>query len=387
MENYEVLSVAGEGSYGIVMKCRHRHSKEIVAIKKITDYNNDNYVKKMILREVRILKRLRHENLVQLFEVFKKKRRFYLVFEYIGKTVLDDLENNPKGLGEQQALEYIYQLIRVVDFCHTRNIIHRDIKPENLLISSTGILKLCDFGCARIISNYQDCVCTEYVATRWYRAPELLVRDRKYGKPVDVWAVGCVLAEVLSGEPLFPGQSDIDQLYMIMKCFGKLCSRHQQILSSSDFQHNNNKISDDFEKYSKNSMNSFHALHKLFPKWSINTINLVALCLDLDPEKRATAIQLLNNEYFQIKNINEEWFASLLQKTEEQNLKSLLKSELKHNKEFLKDSSTPHNFSGLKVTSNNREEKHLLSVDNTCLKTKSPDKKCDSFSSLVSMKY
>lgn len=104
---------------------------------------------------------------------------------------------------------------------------HRDIKPENILVSPHGVVKLCDFGCARFI-NTSDESFTDYVATRWYRAPELLVGDQRYGKAVDVWAVGCLYAEMVTGDPLFPGDSDVDQLYRITKALGKYCHPNLQ---------------------------------------------------------------------------------------------------------------------------------------------------------------
>lgn len=100
-------------------------------------------------------------------------------------------------------------------------IIHRDVKPENVLVSSAGVVKLCDFGFARLVGGTGESY-TEYVATRWYRAPELLVGEQFYGAPVDIWAVGCLFSEMLTGEPLFPGESDIDQLFIIIKLLGKL---------------------------------------------------------------------------------------------------------------------------------------------------------------------
>lgn len=102
---------------------------------------------------------------------------------------------------------------------------HRDVKPENVLVSPNGVIKLCDFGFARILSGPNES-CTDYVATRWYRAPELLVGDSRYGKGVDVWAVGCLYAEAINGDPLFPGDSDIDQLCLIMKLLGRFPNRH-----------------------------------------------------------------------------------------------------------------------------------------------------------------
>lgn len=101
---------------------------------------------------------------------------------------------------------------------------HRDVKPENVLVSSNGVIKLCDFGFARLISSSKES-CTDYVATRWYRAPELLVGDSRYGKGIDIWAVGCLYAEMMTGDPIFPGDSDIDQLYRITKVLGKILTK------------------------------------------------------------------------------------------------------------------------------------------------------------------
>ncbi|KAI9222506.1 kinase-like domain-containing protein [Blastocladiella britannica] len=223
MENYDKLSPIGEGTYGVVMKCRHRETGQIVAIKKFKESDDDAQIRKTALREVRMLKQLKHENIINLLDVFRRKGKLYLVFEHIDHTILEDLEKHPNGLSDHRdhgsVRKVMYQLLRAVDYLHSHNVIHRDIKPENILVSTNGIIKLCDFGFARTLAgpgaNY-----TDYVATRWYRAPELLVGDTEYGKPVDMWAVGCIFSEILTGQPLFPGDSDIDQLYRIMKCLG-----------------------------------------------------------------------------------------------------------------------------------------------------------------------
>ncbi|EPY87224.1 hypothetical protein CB1_000260005 [Camelus ferus] len=228
MEKYENLGLVGEGSYGMVMKCRNKDSGRIVAIKKFLESDDDKMVKKIAMREIKLLKQLRHENLVNLLEVCKKKKRWYLVFEFVDHTVLDDLELFPNGLDYQVVRKYLFQIISGIGFCHSHNIIHRDIKPENILVSQSGVVKLCDFGFARTLAAPGE-VYTDYVATRWYRAPELLVGDVKYGKAVDVWAVGCLVTEMLTGEPLFPGDSDIDQLYHITMCLGNLIPRHQEL--------------------------------------------------------------------------------------------------------------------------------------------------------------
>uniref|UniRef100_A0A3B4ZG61 Cyclin-dependent kinase-like 2 n=1 Tax=Stegastes partitus TaxID=144197 RepID=A0A3B4ZG61_9TELE len=222
MERYESLGPVGEGSYGTVLKCRHRDSGRLVAIKKFMDSDDDKAVKKIALREIKLLRQLRHDNLVNLLEVWKRRRRWYLVFEFVDRTLLEDLEHNPTGLDLNTSRQYLYQILRATAFCHQQNIIHRDIKPENILISQGGVVKLCDFGFARTVASPSEGgVYTDYVATRWYRAPELLVGDIKYGKPVDVWALGCLLIEMLTGQPLFPGDSDLDQIYHIIRCFGK----------------------------------------------------------------------------------------------------------------------------------------------------------------------
>ncbi|PKU38180.1 cyclin-dependent kinase-like 2 [Limosa lapponica baueri] len=228
MEKYQVLGLVGEGSYGVVTKCRNKETGQIVAVKKFLESEEDAVVRKIAVREIKLLKQLRHENLVNLLEVCKKKKRWYLVFEFVDHTVLDDLEAFPNGLDYSRVRKYLFQIMRGIAFCHSHNIIHRDIKPENILVSQSGVVKLCDFGFARTLAASGEAY-TDYVATRWYRAPELLVGDTKYGKAVDVWAIGALITEMLTGEPLFPGDSDIDQLYHITKCLGNLIPRHQEL--------------------------------------------------------------------------------------------------------------------------------------------------------------
>uniref|UniRef100_A0ABM5GR14 Cyclin-dependent kinase-like 2 n=1 Tax=Pogona vitticeps TaxID=103695 RepID=A0ABM5GR14_9SAUR len=287
MEKYEILGLVGEGSYGMVMKCRNKETGRVVAIKKFLESEDDKMVKKIAMREIKLLKQLRHENLVNLLEVCKKKKRWYLVFEFVDHTVLDDLEMFPNGLDYNKVRKYLYQIIKGIGFCHSHNIIHRDIKPENILVSCSGIIKLCDFGFARTLAAPGEAY-TDYVATRWYRAPELLVGDIKYGKAVDVWAIGCLVTEMLTGEPLFPGDSDIDQLYHIMKSLGNLIPRHQELFYKNPL----------FAGVRLPEVKELDPLEKRYSKLSVTIIEFAKRCLQTDPDKRPSCSELLQSDLF-----------------------------------------------------------------------------------------
>ncbi|XP_006273774.2 cyclin-dependent kinase-like 2 [Alligator mississippiensis] len=287
MEKYETLGLVGEGSYGMVMKCRNKDSGRIVAIKKFLESEDDKMVKKIAMREIKLLKQLRHENLVNLLEVCKKKKRWYLVFEFVDHTILDDLELFPNGLDYSRVRKYLFQIIKGIGFCHSHNIIHRDIKPENILVSQSGVVKLCDFGFARTLAAPGEAY-TDYVATRWYRAPELLVGDLKYGKAVDVWAIGCLVTEMLTGEPLFPGDSDIDQLYHIMKCLGNLTLRHQELFYKNPL----------FAGVRLPEVKEVEPLARRYPKLSAAILDLAKKCLQIDPDKRPSCAELLQCDFF-----------------------------------------------------------------------------------------
>uniref|UniRef100_UPI0037E9325D cyclin-dependent kinase-like 5 n=1 Tax=Semicossyphus pulcher TaxID=241346 RepID=UPI0037E9325D len=289
MERYESLGLVGEGSYGTVLKCRHRDSGRLVAIKKFMDSDDDKTVKKIALREIKLLRQLRHDNLVNLLEVWKRRRRWYLVFEFVERTLLDDLEQNPNGLDLNTSRQYLFQILRAVAFCHQQSIIHRDIKPENILISQGGVVKLCDFGFARTMTTpTEGGVYTDYVATRWYRAPELLVGDTKYGKPVDVWAVGCLLLEMLTGQPLFPGDSDLDQIYHIVRCFGNLTAHHQELFYRNPV----------FSGVKLPQCSGRVPLEQRFTSVQATALDVAQNCLQMDPESRAQCSELLEHPLF-----------------------------------------------------------------------------------------
>ena len=164
-------------------------------------------------REVKVLRESKHPNIVDLLHVFRDDGKLMLVFDYHERTLLEELQQaGDKGINPDRVKNIIYQVLKALSFLHSNKIMHRDVKPENLLLSKNGVVKLCDFGFARGTRKQKNYQYTDYVSTRWYRAPELLVGESAYNESIDVWAVGCIFAEIYSGLPLFPGDSDLHTL-------------------------------------------------------------------------------------------------------------------------------------------------------------------------------
>uniref|UniRef100_A0A1I8IFX8 cyclin-dependent kinase n=1 Tax=Macrostomum lignano TaxID=282301 RepID=A0A1I8IFX8_9PLAT len=286
MNKYEKVGKIGEGAYGVVFKCRNRDTGDLVAIKKFTESEEDPLIHKDRHEIREMLKQLKHSNLVCLLEVFKRKKRLHLVFEYIDHTLLNEMEARPNGSMDRHQIRRItHQLLDAVSFCHQHNCIHRDVKPENILITRNSTVKLCDFGFARLLTGPGD-EYTDYVATRWwYRSPELLVGDTQYGPPVDVWAVGCVFAEMLKrhpavARPIRPGPA---------------VPHHQE--SGEIFQQNSFfkglKIPEPEHQESLEEKFAYMR-HPLTPK----ELQFMQSCFKMDPVQRSTCEDLKRSDYF-----------------------------------------------------------------------------------------
>jgi len=231
MDNFQKIEKIGEGTYGIVYKARDKVTQQFVALKKIRLETESEGVPSTAIREISLLKELEHPAIVQLLDVVHSDQKLYLVFEFLDKDLkkfMDDyaavqrlagVTDPHLGLPEDLVKSYLRQLLEGISYCHKHRVLHRDLKPQNLLIDSHGAIKLADFGLARAfglpVRSY-----THEVVTLWYRAPEILLGSKFYSCSVDTWSLGCIAAEMISRRPLFPGDSEIDQLFRIFRSLG-----------------------------------------------------------------------------------------------------------------------------------------------------------------------
>uniref|UniRef100_A0A672YPG8 Mitogen-activated protein kinase n=1 Tax=Sphaeramia orbicularis TaxID=375764 RepID=A0A672YPG8_9TELE len=217
---YTNLSYIGEGAYGMVCSALDNLTNQRVAIKKISPFEHQTYCQRT-LREIKILLRFHHENIIGINDILRARHIDNMRDVYIVQTLMEtDLYKLLKSqrLSNDHVCYFLYQILRGLKYIHSANVLHRDLKPSNLLINTTCDLKICDFGLARIADPEHDHTgfLTEYVATRWYRAPEIMLNSKGYSKSIDIWSVGCILAEMLSNKPIFPGKHYLDQLNHIL---------------------------------------------------------------------------------------------------------------------------------------------------------------------------
>ncbi|XP_053061350.1 cyclin-dependent kinase 20 isoform X2 [Acinonyx jubatus] len=284
MDQYCILGRIGEGAHGIVFKAKHVETGEIVALKKVALRRLEDGIPNQALREIKALQEIEdNQHVVQLKAVFPHGAGFVLAFEFMLSDLAEVVRHAQRPLGQAQVKSYLQMLLKGVAFCHANNIVHRDLKPANLLISASGQLKIADFGLARVFSPDGSRLYTHQVATRWYRAPELLYGARQYDQGVDLWAVGCILGELLNGSPLFPGENDIEQLCCVLRILGTPSPQvWPEITDLPDY----NKIS--FKEQAP------VPLEEVLPDASPQALDLLGLFLLYPPRQRISASQVWN---------------------------------------------------------------------------------------------
>eukprot|EP01103_Thecamoeba_quadrilineata_P019317 TRINITY_DN7769_c0_g1_i1.p1 TRINITY_DN7769_c0_g1~~TRINITY_DN7769_c0_g1_i1.p1 ORF type:complete len:360 (+),score=60.95 TRINITY_DN7769_c0_g1_i1:62-1081(+) len=219
MEKYKKGEVIGQGTYGVVFLATNQQTREEVAIKKIRMGTANEGVSFVGLREIKLLQEISHPNIIKLVDVFSYNSNIYLVFDFMVTDLEQIIKDKNILLSPADIKSYMKMMLLGIEHCHKNWILHRDLKPNNLLIAKDGTLKLADFGLARLYGSPNPAFSPEAV-TRWYRAPELLFASKAYSYGIDIWAVGCIFAELLLRNPFFPGASDMDQLSLIFKALG-----------------------------------------------------------------------------------------------------------------------------------------------------------------------
>ncbi|KAI6184271.1 Protein kinase domain-containing protein [Aphelenchoides bicaudatus] len=286
-DEFEKLKLCGEGSYGVVWKGLEKSTGKEFALKKLRLKPNED-VCISVIREIHALRSLKHENIVRLEDVVvgKMMHKIFLVMEYCEMDLASILNHMQAPFLESQVKCLLLQLFEGLDYLHSRFYVHRDIKLSNLLMKADGILKIGDFGLARLFGQ-PNMAMTNGVVTLWYRAPELLLGSEFQGTGIDMWSCGCIMAELLLHKPFLAGDTEIDQLHRIIAMFGTPTPKIWPGL---------NKLS--FPKGFLLIEQPFNNLKKHFPTQSNECLDLMYTLFVYDPEKRASASDCFDHPYF-----------------------------------------------------------------------------------------
>jgi serine/threonine protein kinase len=281
------LGLIGQGSYGMVYKGQNKHSKEVVAVKRLKISTSQGGVPATAIREIALLKELNHRNIIRLNDVLHSQNCVTMILEFCDWDLDRYIKSERERLSRSEIISFIHQLLLALDYVHANHIIHRDVKPQNVLVNRRKELKLGDFGLARSTSIPVGSLSTE-VITIWYRPPEILFGMRDYSFPIDIWSAGCVLAEMINSCPLFPCNSNDAMLIAISQVFGA------EALFAAFPQFSNSPIfSDDLRNAAPLGLRS------LFRDCDEDLIELAERLLDVNPNTRITASQALLLPIFQ----------------------------------------------------------------------------------------
>lgn len=290
---YINLSHIGEGAYGVVVSAYDTEQNAKVAIKKISPFEHQTYCQRT-LREIKILTRFRHENIIDIRDILRVPSIDQMKDVYIVQCLMEtDLYKllKTQRLSNDHICYFLYQILRGLKYIHSANVLHRDLKPSNLLLNTTCDLKICDFGLARVADPDIDHngFLTEYVATRWYRAPEIMLNSKGYTKSIDIWSVGCILAEMLSNRPIFPGKHYLDQLSHILSVLG---SPSQEDLDCI--------VNEKARSYLQSlPFKPKVPWNRLFPQADAKALDLLGKLLTFNPNKRVSVEEALAHPYLE----------------------------------------------------------------------------------------
>lgn len=294
-ERYKIIEPMSHGAYGIVCSAQDMHEDENVAVKKIEGVFEHITVTKRTLRELRILRHLQHENLMQVKNIFMTGTRgdfeeIYVVSELM-ETDLGSTLRSSQVLSDDHCQFFLYQILRGMKYVHSALVIHRDLKPRNLLVNSNCDLKICDFGLARVRFSDKEWVCpmTEYVCTRWYRAPEVLCSWTDYSGAIDIWSIGCILAEMQMRTALFPGHNTQHQLDLIIG-----------LLGSPEFEELMKIPNEKCRKFIKSLPDTpGKSFEEVFSTMAPEALQLLKMMLKWDPKSRCTVEEAIQHAYLE----------------------------------------------------------------------------------------
>uniref|UniRef100_A0A0N5AFJ5 Mitogen-activated protein kinase n=1 Tax=Syphacia muris TaxID=451379 RepID=A0A0N5AFJ5_9BILA len=291
---YTDLSYIGEGAYAVVASATDTKTGDKVAIKKLSPFSHPILCQRT-LREITILSRLKHENVITMIDIvhppaIEDMKYVYIVEEYMQTDLFHVLHSlNAPKLTIDHICFFLYQILRGLKYIHSANVVHRDLKPSNLLVNESCDLKICDFGLSRVVDPSCDSgdILTEYVATRWYRAPEIMFNSKCYTKDIDVWSVGCILGEMFDCKPMFPGQHYLDHLNIILRTIGSPSSDDLQDVRNA----NARSYLASFPHYDKQPW------AKRYPGTNPSALDLLDKMLTFNPNKRISVEDALAHPF------------------------------------------------------------------------------------------